>query len=69
MTRYITVAIDEALPIAVVYRFRLRGRAGWASSNGFQRCEPPAAPLLEPLTLRIFRRDAGECSRARPAGR
>jgi hypothetical protein len=44
---------------ALVYRFRLRGRAGWASSNGFQRCEPRAAPLLEPLTLRIFKTRRG----------
>ena len=46
------------LPV-LVYRFRLRGRAGWASSNGFQRCDPPAAPLLEPLTLRIFKTRRG----------
>lgn len=43
----------------LVYRFRLRGRAAWASSNGFQRCDPPVASVLEPVTLRILKRRRG----------
>ena len=49
-------AVCNLLLPGVVYRFRLRGRAGWASSNGFQPCDLPVASVLAPVTLRMLKR-------------